>query len=82
MNRLATSILLGLRLRKWIEFEDFNESVSELAYVLSTTQMLSHEDIALEVVSFLYRCDGIAEIWNDDDRIAAYVANRLKKESH
>lgn len=82
MNRLATSILLGLRVRHWIEFEDFNESVAELAYMLSTTQSLSRDDIAREVVSLLYRCDGIAEIWEDDDKIAAYVANRLKKESH
>jgi hypothetical protein len=82
VNRLATSILLGLRLRRWIEFEDFNESVSELAYLLQNTQALGPDDIAREVCELLFRCDGIGEVWCDDDLIVAYVAQRMRKEAN
>lgn len=82
MNRLATSILLGLGRRRWIEFEDFRESVSEVAYLLEHTIALSRDDIAREVCELLFRCDGIGEVWCDDDLIVAYVAQRLQKKEH
>jgi len=82
VNRLATSMLLGMRVRKWIEFEDFNESVAELAYLLSRTEATLHVDIATEVVDLLFRCDGIAEVYADDETLIRYIVNRLMKESH
>ena len=82
MNRLATSILLGMRVRRWIEFEDFNESVSELAYPLSRTDSTLHVDIARAVVDLLFACDGIAEVYADDETLIPYIVNRLMKESH
>jgi hypothetical protein len=82
VNRLASSMLLGMRVRRWIEFEDFNESVSELAYLLSRTDSTLHVDIAHEVVTLLFTCDGIAEVYADDETLIRYIVNRLMKESH
>ena len=80
MTRLAASILLGLRVRYWIEFEDYNEAVEELSFLLSNTTGGSIDDIARDVIDFLFRCDGIAEVFAEDHALHEVIAKRLRKE--
>ena len=80
MTRLAASILLGLRVRYWIEFEDYNEAVEELSFLLSSTTGGSIDDIARDVIDLLFRCDGIAEVFAEDDALHEVIAKRLRKE--
>jgi hypothetical protein len=74
---MASSLLLGMRIRKYIEFEDFNEARDELQYLITRSAYKFPEEIVEEIINLLFSCDGIAEVFADDETLADYLRRAM-----
>lgn len=77
MTDMASSLLLGMRIRKYIEFEDFNEARDELQYLITRSAYKFPEEIVEEIINLLFSCDGIAEVFADDETLADYLRRAM-----
>ena len=77
MKDMASSLLIGMRMRKYIEFEDFNEAHDELNYVLTRSAYKFPEEIVEDIIHYLFSCDGIAEVYADDETLSDYLRRAM-----